>query len=110
MPLRDAIVLREARRRASMETSTARAVWEDALERLRAVLSESTMTLWIDPIELVGEDDGLLVVAAPTRISAWAERRYAGLIGEAVRGTEAFAGVRFASITLPTPMREVYAQ
>jgi predicted NBD/HSP70 family sugar kinase len=109
LPLRDSIVIREGRRRAAMETPEAREAWQRALERCRAVLPDSTMAAWIDPIELVGADGALLVLAAPTRIRTWVERHYSSLLGEAVRQTERFAGVRFASVTLPVPMREVYA-
>jgi hypothetical protein len=109
-PPRDSIVLREARRRQAMETPEAREAWKAALERCREVLPASTMRAWIEPIELVGADEDLLVVAAPTRIRAWAERHYGAVLAAAVQQVRPFAGIRFASVTLPISMREVYAR
>lgn len=107
LPLRDAIVLREARQREAMETPAAIAAWRAAIDRCRAVLAESTMRIWIDPIELVGEHERLLVVSAPTQTHVWVQRRYSGLLGEAVRASSDFGGVRFASVTLPVSMRQI---
>ena len=101
LPLRDAIVLREAHRRAEMETPRARAAWDRALAAIRFSVPESTWRVWIEPIELIGEDSQLLLLAAPTGIRAWAERRYMGLIGEAVRAETDFGGARFAGISFP---------
>lgn len=103
-------MLRYARQREAMETERARKAWDTAVRRCRAAVSKATMRDWIEPVELVGEESGLLVLAAPTRIRAWLERHYVGLLSEAVRTTEEFAGVRFASVTLPVPMREVYSR
>lgn len=110
LPLKDHVVLRFARQREAMETDRAREAWETAVRRCRTAVSKATMRNWIEPVELVGEESGLLVLAAPTRIRDWLERHYLGLLSEAVRLTDEFAGVRFATVTLPVPMREVYAR
>lgn len=101
LPLRDGIVLREARRAADRETPEARAAWEKAAADIAAVVPETTFSIWIAPIECIGEEAQLLLLAAPTGIRAWVERRYVALIGEAVRRRGQFAGARFAAIALP---------
>jgi DnaA N-terminal domain len=102
LPLRDAIVVREGRRFAEMATPRAQAAWSQALAGIRRSVPDSTMRLWIEPIDLIGEDNGLLVVAAPTGIRSWVERRYLTLIGEAVRQETDFGGASFGAITLPS--------
>lgn len=101
-PLRDAIVLREAHRIEAQETPRARAAWTQALAAVKASVPESTYRIWIKPIQVIGEDAGLLVLGAHSGIRQWAERRYSGLIDEAVRSVTDFGGVRFATI----PSRE----
>jgi hypothetical protein len=109
-PLRDAIVLREARRRAEMETAEAAEAWAEARELIRRSVPASVFSIWIEPVQLVGEDNGLLVLAAPSGLIQWLLRRYHHLFDEAVRATEQFAGARFAAVTLPISMREAHTQ
>jgi chromosomal replication initiator protein len=59
-------------------------LWRDVQERLRASLPASTFQLWLEPLEPVGAQGGVLYLAAPEGIRAWTERRYAGLIREAL--------------------------
>jgi len=56
-------------------------------ERLRASVPPSTFQLWLEPLELAGARAETLLLAAPESIRAWTERRYAGLIREALAGT-----------------------
>jgi hypothetical protein len=58
--------------------------WPSVLIRLRASVPESTYRLWIEPLQPVGARGDTVVLAAPEEIRAWAERRYASLIGEAL--------------------------
>jgi len=53
---------------------------------LRAALPPSTFQLWLEPLKVVGAQAGVLYLAAPAGIRAWTERRYAGLIREALSG------------------------
>jgi chromosomal replication initiator protein len=62
-------------------------LWKDARERLRASVPASTFQLWLEPLELVGTKAETLLLTAPESIRAWTERRYAGLIREALAGT-----------------------
>jgi hypothetical protein len=101
LPLRDSIVLREARQAEERETPAARDAWEAARAAIKRAVPESTFAIWIEPIEVLGEEDELLLLNAPTGIRAWCERRYAGLIGEAIRTETDFAGAAFGGITLP---------
>lgn len=59
-------------------------VWKDIQGRLRASVPASTFQLWLEPLELVGERGGALLLTAPESIRTWTERRYAGLIREAL--------------------------
>ncbi len=56
-------------------------------ERLRASVPASTFQLWLEPLELAGARAETLLLIAPESIRAWTERRYAGLIQEALAGT-----------------------
>jgi len=56
-------------------------------ERLRASVPASTFQLWLEPLELAGAKAETLLLTAPESIRAWTERRYAGLIREALAGT-----------------------
>lgn len=83
-PLRDAIVLRAAKRIVAMLTPEVAATWRATQALIRASVPESTYRLWIEPLEAAGADEETLYLAAPEGIRAWAERRYAGLIVEAL--------------------------
>jgi chromosomal replication initiator protein len=62
------------------------ALWRATQDRLRASVPESTFRLWLEPLQAVGADADTLYLTAPEGIRAWAERRYATLIGEALAG------------------------
>jgi chromosomal replication initiator protein len=63
---------------------------------LRASLPESTFQLWLEPLKVVGSRSETLLLSAPEGIRAWTERRYAGLIREALRG----AGSQLSNVSL----------
>ena len=60
------------------------ALWRATQDRLRASVPESTYRLWLEPLKAVGADGDTLYLTAPEGIRAWAERRYAALIAEAL--------------------------
>jgi chromosomal replication initiator protein len=60
------------------------ALWRATQDRLRASVPESTYRLWLEPLKASGWDEGTLYLSAPEGIRAWTERRYAGLIAEAL--------------------------
>jgi chromosomal replication initiator protein len=62
-------------------------LWRDVQERLRASLPASTFQLWLEPLEPLGAQGDVLQLAAPDGIRAWTERRYSGLIREALVST-----------------------
>lgn len=73
-------------------------LWRDALERLRASLPASTFQLWLEPLEPVGAQGGVLYLTAPDGIRAWTERRYSGLIREALAsGGSGLSAVAFSA-------------
>jgi chromosomal replication initiator protein len=59
-------------------------LWQDVQDRLREALPASTFQLWLEPLNVVGTQAGTLYLSAPDGIHAWAERRYSGLIREAL--------------------------
>ena len=59
-------------------------LWNEVRERLEASLPRSTFELWIEPLEVAGARAGVLYLSAPDNVRAWSERRYAGLIREAL--------------------------
>jgi DnaA-like protein len=66
-----------------------------ARRRLRRSLPNSSYRLWIKPLRPAGHIGEMLLLAAPQGIRAWTERRYEGLILEALEGT-GFSAVSFA--------------
>ncbi|HVO53742.1 MAG TPA: chromosomal replication initiator protein DnaA [Solirubrobacterales bacterium] len=65
------------------------ALWKATQDRLRASVPESTFRLWLEPLEPLGGDGETLFLSAPEGKAAWVERRYAGLIEEALASTGA---------------------
>jgi chromosomal replication initiator protein len=65
-------------------------LWRTTQERLEGSVPESTFRLWLEPLKAVGADAGTLYLEAPEGIRAWTERRYSGLISQALEagGTE----------------------
>jgi chromosomal replication initiator protein len=59
-------------------------LWKEVRERLRASVPRSTFELWLEPLEAVGAQGSVLYLSAPDGVRAWAERRYSGLIREAL--------------------------
>jgi chromosomal replication initiator protein len=64
------------------------ALWRATQDRLRASVPESTFRLWLEPLEAVGVAGDTLYLTAPESIRAWAERRYASLIAEALADSD----------------------
>ena len=73
------------------------ALWQAVRKRLRASVPDSTWSLWIDPLEIVGAEGETLFLSAPEGIRAWSERRYSTLIAETLREVSpSFQHVSFA--------------
>jgi chromosomal replication initiator protein len=64
------------------------ALWRATQDRLRASVPESTFRLWLEPLEAVAVAGDTLYLTAPENIRAWAERRYASLIAEALADSD----------------------
>ena len=74
------------------------ALWRAVQDRLRTSVPESTYRLWLEPLEAAGVEGETLFVTAPEGIRAWAERRYSGLIAEALAALDLpFHQVSFAA-------------
>ena len=63
---------------------------------MRESVPDSTFRLWLEPLRPVGTVADTLYLAAPEGIRAWVERRYTGLIREAVAAATALSEVSFA--------------
>ena len=59
-------------------------LWEAVEERLRASVPDATFKLWLEPLRPASVGDATLYIRAPDGIRAWVERRYAGLIEQAI--------------------------
>jgi chromosomal replication initiator protein len=59
-------------------------LWRDVQDRLRASVPQSTFQLWLEPLKAVGADETTLFISGPDNVRIWVERRYAGLIREAL--------------------------
>ncbi len=81
-------------------------LWRTTQERLEGSVPDSTFRLWLEPLKAVGADADTLYLEAPEGIRAWAERRYSGLISQALEasGTQlkrvSFAAVRESTETI----------
>jgi chromosomal replication initiator protein len=64
-------------------------LWVDVQRRLQASVPDSTFNLWLRPLRVLGARGSTLHLSAPDSIRSWVERRYAGLIGEALEALEA---------------------
>jgi chromosomal replication initiator protein len=71
-------------------------LWKDVQARLRASVPASTFQLWLEPLKVVGSQAETLLLSAPEGIRAWTERRYSGLIREALAG----AGSQLSNVSL----------
>jgi chromosomal replication initiator protein len=60
------------------------ALWRATQDRLQASVPASTYRIWFEPLEAAGAHADTLYLTAPEGIRAWAERRYAALISEAL--------------------------
>jgi len=80
------------------------ALWRTAQERLEGSVPESTYRLWLEPLKAVGSDADTLYLEAPEGIRAWAERRYSGLISQALGAGG--SGLSQVSFTMPRELAE----
>lgn len=88
LPLRDAIVLREAERFAPSGDRKVLRAWIGARRRCRlAITQPGSYRIWIKPLRPVGAEGERLLLLAPEGIRTWVERRYSSLIREALQGT-----------------------
>lgn len=68
--------------------------WAEAKARIQASVPPSTFEQWIAPLEPAGASEATLFLTAPDRIRAWTQRRYSGLIRDALQGS-GYAQVEF---------------
>jgi chromosomal replication initiator protein len=80
------------------------ALWRTTQERLEGSVPESTYRLWLEPLKAVGSDGDTLYLEAPEGIRAWAERRYSGLISQALEA--AGTGLTQVSFAAPRELAE----
>jgi chromosomal replication initiator protein len=73
--------------------------WNAARERLRASVPDSTFRMWLEPLRATGAQGDTLYLAAPDGVRAWVERRYAGLIADALEASG--AGLQRVAFTAP---------
>jgi chromosomal replication initiator protein len=72
-------------------------LWEGVRSRLRESLPPSTFELWLKPVEAVAVVADTLYVSAPDSIRTWTERRYTGMLRDALADvTPGLSKVSFA--------------
>jgi chromosomal replication initiator protein len=59
-------------------------LWRAVQGHLRASVPASTYQLWLEPLKPVGAQGSTIYLSAPDGVRAWAERRYSGLIRNAL--------------------------
>jgi chromosomal replication initiator protein len=60
-------------------------IWSRVTRDLRGALPASTFDLWLAPLRPVSADGSTLRLSAPGSVKAWVERRYSGLLEQALR-------------------------
>ncbi|HXR31956.1 MAG TPA: chromosomal replication initiator protein DnaA [Solirubrobacterales bacterium] len=70
-------------------------LWPAVQQRLRRSVPASTFHLWLEPLQPIGVHGGMLHLSAPEGIRAWSERRYSGLLREALGAVSDLTGVVF---------------
>lgn len=86
---------REGRLRPELRPDESAAeAWQAARSWLaeNAGIPATTLALWIEPFECIGVIRSSLALEAPSAVLNWSERRYANLIGNAVREASEFDG------------------
>jgi chromosomal replication initiator protein len=74
-------------------------LWHEVQRRLRASVPDSTFTLWLEPLKVLGSKGATLHLTAPEGIRSWVERRYSTLIREALEAAGgAWSEISFAAI------------
>lgn len=58
--------------------------WDQAMELVARSLPESTYQIWIAPLVAASATEDSVVALAPAQISGWVERRYSGLLADAL--------------------------
>lgn len=58
--------------------------WDRAMGLVAKALPESTYQIWIRPLVAASATEDSVTVLAPARISGWVERRYSGLLADAL--------------------------
>jgi len=76
--LRSRVGFTEAQRSEALEA------WAPARALLEDEVPGSTFAIWLEPLQPVGVSAGRLWVLAPEAVRSWVERRYRGLIDEAI--------------------------
>lgn len=80
--------------RGVRNTDAAKQAWTAARERLERTIPASTFDMWMRTLELAGEADGVIILCDTRTDGGWADRRYTGLIGEALATVSDFSAAR----------------
>jgi hypothetical protein len=92
---------KERRERLELARSDAGAapVVAEMARRIAAAVPESTFKIWFDDMRCVGGDGTTLLLTASEGKRAWIERRYDGLLREALCGTDSsYTDVEFVDV------------
>lgn len=79
-------------------TEQAEAAWTAVMADLEGILHPNAMSLWVGPMDFLGEYEGSLVIAARSEIARWAGNRYGRVIGDVCR-RHGFRGALICEVT-----------
>jgi hypothetical protein len=87
--------LDEVRRGLGLPTIGDRGDWERVRALLRDAVGESTFDIWLDQVELIAVDRGVLVLSVNEQTASWVQKRFGRLLARCVEPTG--RDFRFAS-------------
>jgi hypothetical protein len=91
---RDRRVLEVTNARERAMTPAALDAWAATCAGVAAIVAEDSFVLWFEPLELLGEHRGWLLIGGPSRILRWVDRRYRLVLNRCLEDAETeFAGV-----------------
>lgn len=64
------------------QSDAANESWQEAVDVVRSLISPARFETWIEPVQVLGESEGRIVVAADRRVAFWLQKRFVPMLTE----------------------------